>query len=218
MRLVGYVRVSTDEQNNSIVGQKDKIKGYCELNEHELIDIKVDDGYSAATMDRLGLKEALAMLTKGQADGILVAKLDRLTRSLVHLNQMIQDYFLEHTLISWCEHIDTSTASGRLVLNLLMTVSQWEREVIAERTKDTARQYKDQHKYWGTAPYGYMVSEGKKVVLNPEEQEIIRLVKEKAEHMSQRKIAAWLNENGYKNRRGNRFMQTQIAHILKENR
>ena len=219
MRLVGYIRVSTDEQDNSLQIQRDKIVMYCELYGHEVVGIEVDDGYSAKDMNRPGLQVALSRLGK-DADGLIVAKLDRLTRSLVDMNSMIQEYFRTYTLLSQCDQIDTSTASGNLVLNILMSVSQWERETISERTKNTAKHYKSSGKRWGGIPYGKKLDEdGTTLIDNPLEMEVIEFVKEH-KWESQRKIARLLNETGYVNRRGGKFMQTQIKHIqdsLKEN-
>src|SRR5260370_7747777 len=76
------------------------------------------------------------MLRAGQAEALLVVKLDRLTRSVVHLGQLVEDYFADGkwALLSVGEQIDTRSAAGRLVLNVLASVSQWEREAIGQRT------------------------------------------------------------------------------------
>jgi DNA invertase Pin-like site-specific DNA recombinase len=95
-----------------------------------------DAGLSAKTLDRPGLQTALAMLKTGQAAGLVIAKLDRLTRSVRDLGALIEGPFAagKAALLSVSEQIDTRTAGGRLVLNILGSVSQWEREVIGERT------------------------------------------------------------------------------------
>ncbi len=82
MRVVGYVRVSTEQQAQegvSLEAQRTRLKAYCVSQDLELIDSITDDGYSAKSLDRPGLRAALGMLTAGKADAIVVAKLDRIS-------------------------------------------------------------------------------------------------------------------------------------------
>ena len=79
----------------SIDAQKEKLHQYAELYNIELIDIKVDAGQSAKSLDRVGLEEALATLGTGNADALLIYKLDRLTRSVADLGRLIDKYFNE---------------------------------------------------------------------------------------------------------------------------
>ncbi|MBL9045488.1 MAG: recombinase family protein, partial [Myxococcales bacterium] len=88
LRAVGYVRVSTDQQameGVSLDAQQVRIRAHCVSQEIELIDIVIDEGFSAKSLDRPGIKRALAMLTSNQANAIVVVKLDRLTRSVKDL-------------------------------------------------------------------------------------------------------------------------------------
>src|SRR4029077_8639452 len=90
--------------------------------------------------DRPGIAAVLAELRRrGGAEGVVIAKLDRLTRSLRDWADLIDEFFSDRgtrRLFSVGDSIDTRSAGGRLVLNVLMTVAQWEREVIGERTRD----------------------------------------------------------------------------------
>lgn len=82
---IGYVRVSTQEQATdgvSLDAQRDKLRAYCRLHEIKLIDIKADEGISGSTLNRPGLQAARQMLRRGRANTLIVAKLDRLSRSL----------------------------------------------------------------------------------------------------------------------------------------
>jgi site-specific DNA recombinase len=144
MRVVGYVRVSTDKQAErglSLEAQAEKLQQYAALYELELVALDVDRGASAKTLKRPGLQDALDRLEAGTAEGILVVKLDRLTRSVRDMGELIERYFRQYSLMSVSEQIDTRTAAGRMVLNILATVSQWEREIISERTSE-AMQYR----------------------------------------------------------------------------
>ncbi len=140
MRVIGYIRVSTEEQaagGTSMGAQAAKLKGYAQLYEHDLVDLVEDPGASAKTLDRPGLRRALAMLERGEADGLLVAKLDRLTRSVRDMAHLLEPELFggRFELLSVEEQLDTRTPVGRLVINILAAVSQWEREEIGKRTR-----------------------------------------------------------------------------------
>lgn len=144
MKVIAYVRVSTEEQAShgvSLAAQEAKLRSYCELYDHELVEVIVDAGVSAKTLNRPGLQQALGMLRSDAAQGLLVLKLDRLTRSVRDLGELLDTYFQKSALISIQEQCDTSSAAGRLVLNVMTSVAQWERETTSERTK-TALAYK----------------------------------------------------------------------------
>ena len=142
IRVVGYVRVSTEEQAShgvSLAAQTAKIRAYAALYELELVDVVEDAGQSAKTLNRPGLQQALTMSRSGAAQGLLVAKLYRMSRSVSDVATLIDSYFgdrarYQATLLPVADQVDTRTAAGRLVLNVLAAVSQWEREAIGERT------------------------------------------------------------------------------------
>jgi len=142
--VVGYVRVSTEQQAGegvSLDAQRARLEAYAVAMELELVTICEDRGLSAKSLARPGLQTALAMLEDGKASGLVVTKLDRLTRSVRDLGDLVDRYFAARfSLLSLSDSIDTRTASGRLVLHVLGAVSQWEREATAERTKDALSQ------------------------------------------------------------------------------
>src|SRR4051812_40067194 len=139
-RVIAYLRVSTASQADegvSLDAQRSKLEAYARAVDLTIVEVVVDAGVSAKTLDRAGLKRALALLDTGAASGLLVAKLDRLTRSVRDLGDLVDRYFSHRfALLSVADAIDTRSAGGRLVLNVLASVSQWEREAIAERTRD----------------------------------------------------------------------------------
>src|SRR5438128_12384008 len=82
---IGYVRVSTQEQaaeGVSLDTQRDRLRVYCQASGIKLIDIVADEGISGSTLNRPGLQAALQMIKRGRANTLIVAKLDRLSRSL----------------------------------------------------------------------------------------------------------------------------------------
>src|SRR5262249_41274422 len=122
-RAVAYLRVSAEKQADkgvSLEAQRAKVDASAQLYELELVDVVVGPGASAKTLDRPGLRQAIEMLKARQAEALLVVKLDRLTRSVVHLGQLVEDYFAagKWALLSVGEQIDTRSAAGRLVLNV----------------------------------------------------------------------------------------------------
>ena len=165
MKVIGYIRVSTEEQASdgvSLATQREKLNAYASLYELELIEIIEDAGQSGKTLNRPGLQQALTMIRKGQAAGLLIAKLDRLSRSVVDWNELIDGYFGEKAgkqLFSVADSIDTRTAAGRLVLNVLMSVAQWERETIGERTKDALQHKIRKGERCGKVRFGYTLAE-----------------------------------------------------------
>lgn len=144
-RAIGYIRASTDEQTLTLEVQRTRLRAYAVAMDLELVAILEDPGRSGKTLDRAGLREALRRLENGEADALLVTKLDRLTRSVEDLGTLIRRYFGDRApfgLLSVGDSIDTRTAGGRLVLNVLASVAQWEREATVERTRDALAQVK----------------------------------------------------------------------------
>lgn len=169
VRVVLYVRVSTEEQaleGVSIAAQEAKLRAYSDLYDLEVVEVIVDAGCSAKNLKRAGLTRALGLLKSKQADGLVVTKLDRLSRSVLDWNVLIDDYFGEkagRVLFSVGDSIDTRTAAGRLVLNVLMSVAQWEREAIGERTRDAMAYKSTKNELVGEVPYGFEVSHYREV-------------------------------------------------------
>ena len=216
-KAIGYVRVSTQEQAThgySLDAQIDKIKAYASLYDIDLIDIMIDGGVSAKSLKRDGLTNVLQMLDSGKADAVIIFKLDRLTRSVTDWNTLIADYFTKHALLSVSDQIDTRTAAGRLCLNVLMSVAQWEREAIGERTSTALRQKQSQGQHVGSPAYGYEMLD-KQLVKVASEYEAIALVKEmKANGCTLQQIADELNTQNIKTKRGGSWYPTTVKNIL----
>ena len=218
MRVFGYVRVSTKEQAESGLGleaQVEKIKTYCKLYDLELVDMFIDDGYSGKSLERPALQELIRRLENGEAEGVVIAKLDRLTRSVADMGVLLERVFKDKELFSVSENVSTRTPSGRLVLNVLISVAQWERETIVERTKDALRAKKSRgEKTGGDVPFGYDEIDGK-LIPNEKEQRIIELIKRlRSKGYGLKRIARFLNENGFRTKKGKAFTHIQVKRIL----
>ena len=215
-RAIAYIRVSTDKQQDkghSLLAQQEKIEAYAGLYDLDIIEFVIETG-SAKNLEREGLQGALAQIKAGHADALIVVKLDRLTRSVANLGYLVETYFSKSGLLSVSEQIDTRSASGRLVLNVLASVSQWEREAIGERTSAVMQSMKANGLYCGgSAPYGQSLEDGI-LVNNAQEQAIITRAKAlKAEGHSLRTIATIFSNEGLKTRKDTNFSHTLVARM-----
>ncbi len=140
MQVLGYVRVSTNEQADNGVGleaQREAIKGECERRGWDLLEIVEDAGYSAKDLKRPGIQSALERLGSGEVDGLVVAKLDRLSRSVhdfVGLMALAQKKSWD--IVALDLGVDTTTPAGEVMATVLAAISQFERRLIGQRTKE----------------------------------------------------------------------------------
>ena len=221
-KAVGYIRVSTDKQVDhgiSLDAQRSKLEAYAALYDIELACVIVDAGVSAKTLDRPGLQQALGMLRRGEAEALLVAKLDRLTRSVKDLGTLLDAYFAEaFTLLTVADSIDTRTAAGRLVLNVLMSVAQWERETITERTTEAMHHLKTQgRKTGGDVPYGFTARADGTLVADADEQALLEAIRSaRSQGYSQRQVVAELARQGFTTRKGTPLILRQVQRIMEQ--
>jgi len=141
IRMIGYVRVSTADQADSGLGldaQRAAITAECERRGWELAAILTDAGCSGKTMrGRPGLAAALAELDRGQAAGVVVAKLDRLSRSLRDFaDLMARAQKNGWNVVALDLNIDTTTPAGEFLAHVLAAAAHWERRIIGQRTKE----------------------------------------------------------------------------------
>lgn len=218
-RVVCYVRVSLEkmaEHGVSLEAQRAKLEQYAALYDLQIVDMVVD-AQTAKNLDRPGLTRALDMLRTGKADALLVVKLDRLTRSVRDLGTLIETHFAsgKAALMSVSENIDTRSAGGRLVLNVLASVSQWEREAIGERTSAAMQHMRAEGQYTGgRAPYGFTVAADGTLETDQAEAAVIARVQEaRGRDVSLRAIVAELAAAGIVGRTGKALQLTQVAQL-----
>lgn len=216
-QAIVYCRVSTQEQADSGLGleaQEQRCRAYCVANGWPIAGLYIDAGISAKSIDRPQLQHALAALTPNSV--LVVLKLDRLTRSVADLQPLSEQLIRAGAeWVSVQEKFDTSTATGRLMLRMILELSQWEREVIGERTSSALQQKKRRKERLGTTPLGFHTVE-KQVVAIPEEQATVARARElRYQGLSMRKIAAVLTNEGHKTKRGGKWQAETIAKILK---
>ena len=218
MRAIGYCRVSTDKQSEkgvSLEAQTEKIRAVAVVHGFELIEV-VEDGESGKSLHRPGMQRVLEMVRRREVGAVIIAKLDRLTRSVKDLCELLE--LFEHrevALISVAESLDTSSAAGRLVINIMAAVSQWEREAIGERTRDALQHKRGQGERVGNIAFGYrLAADGKHVEADTGEQAVLGEIRRlRRSGVSLRRIAAALNGRALKTRRGTVWRLEHVARI-----
>ncbi|MFL6239302.1 MAG: recombinase family protein [Actinomycetes bacterium] len=139
MDVTGYLRVSTDEQANSGLGleaQREAIAQEAQRRGWSVTWIE-DPACSAKNLNRPGIREALRLLRRGEAEALVVAKLDRLSRSVQDFASTMELAQKQGwALVALDLGVDTTTPAGELVANVMAAVAQWERRVIGQRTKE----------------------------------------------------------------------------------
>lgn len=225
IRVVAYARLSPRPDDGfGLDVQAEQMRAYATLYGLELIEVKTEPkNISGKSLDRPALQEALALLDGGLAAGLLVAKLDRLSRSVVDMGYLIEAYFEKRfSLFSVGEQINTRTASGRMVVNLLALVGQWERETISERTSQALQHLKVQGVQLGRPGLGLEHAEeededGRKILraVASEVETVERIVQFRHLGYSLRDIATLLSFEGRKTKRGGDWHASTVSKILR---
>src|SRR5262245_58218781 len=187
LRCAIYTRKSTEEglgqDFNSLDAQREAAEAYIHSQAHAgwtALSARYDDGgYSGSNLDRPALQRLLADIQAGQIDCVLTHRVDRLSRSLLDFARLMES-FEQHQVafVSVTQHFNSGTSMGRLVLNVLLSFAQFERELIAERTRDKMAAARRKGKWGGGLPVlGYDVdASSKKLMINEEEAVRVRAI------------------------------------------
>ena len=219
-RVVGYVRVSTDrqaDQGSSLEAQEAKVRAMATVQGATLLEVIVDGGESGRSLNRPGLQRLLSLVNSGEVTSVIIPKLDRLTRSVKDLCQLLELFERKNVaLVSVAESLDTGSAAGRLVITIMGAVSQWEREAIGERTRDVLSHKRSNGERVGNIQYGYRLSgDGLHVEPEPNEQEVLAAIRAlRGRHRSLREIAAALNDRGLRTRRGSKWRHEYVKNVI----
>lgn len=184
-RCAIYTRKSTnhllDREINSLVTQRETCGAYIKSQQYrgwvEMPRRYDDGGHSGSGLERPALAELMKDIEAGEVDAVVIYKIDRLTRSLLDFVRLIEIFDRQGiALVSISQAFDTSDSMGRMILNILLTFSQFERELIAERVRDSIRTRKRHGRvHGGLPPFGYdWTQDGIHIV--EEEAEIVRFI------------------------------------------
>lgn len=223
-RCAIYTRKSVEEgleqEFNSLDAQREageayilsqKANGWVCLPEHY-----DDGGYSGGNTNRPALRRLLNDCEAGKIDMIIVYKIDRLSRSIcdfADLTKKFDEWGVQFSAVT--QEINTATSAGRMMLNILITFAQYEREVITERVRDKMAASRKKGKWvGGSVPMGYKV-ENRHLVIVPGEAEVIKKIFQRyIEVQSPKLIAMELNEQGVKTKQGKKWDTPHISRIL----
>lgn len=218
MRAVGYVRVSTEGQaveGVSLDMQRAKLAAWAELHDAELVAVYADDGVSGSRADRPGLAQALAT-AKREKVAFVVYSLSRLSRSTLDTLRIAGD--LERAgcdLVSLVEQVDTTTPAGRVIFRVLAAFAEFERDQLAERTRQAMQHLRSQGRVVGAIPHGYS-RDGDRLIPQEQEQRVVALASElRAQGLSLRAIADELAQRGAFNRAGRPFRAESVRALLR---
>lgn len=184
-RCAIYTRKSTEDgleqEFNSLDAQREAGESYIRSQIHEgwecLPDRYDDGGFTGGNMERPALQRLLEDIEAGRVDCVVVYKVDRLSRSLLDFARILESFEKHHvSFVSVTQQFNTATSMGRLILNVLLSFAQFEREMISERTRDKIAATHRKGKWAGGKPLlGYNVVDTKLVVV-PEEAEQVRQI------------------------------------------
>jgi site-specific DNA recombinase len=187
VRCAIYTRKSTEEgleqEFNSLDAQRESGEAYIKSQAHEgwvCLPAHYDDGgFTGGNMDRPAVKRLLADIEAGRIDSVVVYKVDRLSRSLLDFAKMMETFDEHHiSFVSVTQQFNTASSMGRLVLNVLLSFAQFEREIISERTRDKIAAARRKGKWSGGMPLlGYDVGpRGSKLSINDDEAGRVRAI------------------------------------------
>ena len=187
VRCAIYTRKSTteglDSDFNTLDAQREAAEYYIRAQAHQnwtILPARYDDGgFTGANIDRPALQRLLDDLDRGALDMVVVYKVDRLSRSLLDFARLMERFDKKGVgFVSVTQNFDTSSSMGRLVLNILLSFAQFERELISERTRDKIQAARRRGKWTGgQLVLGYRIDpEQGGLAVIPEEAEVVRTI------------------------------------------
>ena len=224
-RCAVYTRKSMEDavekDFNSIVAQREAGEAFIRsqmANGWTLIDKRYDDyGFSGGNVNRPALKELLKDCEAGQIDVVVIYKIDRLSRSLCDFAELSRQFDQWGvSLVAVTQEINTATSAGRMMLNILMTFAQYEREIIGERIRDKKAATRRKGTWdGGVLPFGFALSDHKLVAREDEAATVRRIFARYLEIQSPKAIALELNAEGTTRRDGKPWTTKHIDTMLR---
>lgn len=216
-RAIGYIRVSTESQATegvSLSAQRARIAAWCHANDYELVAVFEDAGISGASMGRReGLQAAMKAASKGMAlVSYSISRLARSTRDMLELADRLERQGAD--LVSLTEKIDTTSAAGRMVFRMLAVLSEFERDLVGERTKAALAHKKAKGEKYGPVPFGFQEVEGRLVEVRREAQAVAEIIRMRERGLAYREIADRLNTDGVTGKRGGQWHASTVRYVI----
>ncbi|WDL96367.1 recombinase family protein [Alicyclobacillus sp. ALC3] len=221
MRAALYSRVSTTMQADdgfSLDAQFDRLRSFCDSQGWTIVGIYTDGGVSAKNTDRPELQRLMKDIEAGDIDVVLVYKLDRLTRNVMDLYQLLQHFERYRVgFKSATEVFDTTSAMGRLFITIVAAMAQWEREQLAERTRMGQLEMTRQGRWSGGKPaFGYDYTDGTLLPREDQAQVVREIFRRYVAGDGLKQILNWLNKPAdMQPSPGTRWTQTALKYVLR---
>jgi len=222
VRVATYTRISTDEDHQpySLEAQAERLGAYVRSQPDWELTRRFSDQASGATTERPGLKRALAEARAGRFDLLLVYRVDRFSRSVRGLAQLLEDLDAAGVAFrSATEPFDTTTAAGRMMVQMLGVFAEFERATIVDRVI-AGMERKAARGGWcgGSRPFGYDVDATTGYLTPaPSEAPLVPVIFDRYAHGRDgaRALAVWLNEAGHRTKAGRPWSHTAVLTVLR---
>jgi DNA invertase Pin-like site-specific DNA recombinase len=226
VKVVGYVRVSTDRQAEEGLGlevQEMAIRGWAKAEGHQVVIVARDEGVSGSLEDRPGLDDAFCWLRERRADAVVVYRLDRLARDLILQEQLLAEVWrlgaqVCSTMPGEAGYLsdDPDDPSRRFIRQVLGAVAEYERATIVLRLRSGRRRKAEKGGYaYGAPSFGLMAHNGALEPVEAEQAALARIRELRASGASLRTISARLEAEGLRPRRGVKWHPTTLARVIR---
>jgi site-specific DNA recombinase len=218
MSIYGYIRLNSHRSTPKDLGLREQARAIRTWSEEQGLEVRKifrDSESSSASLELPNLKKLIALIEQGKVSVLVVARLDRFTRT-IRLHQQLLNLFAEHKLrfISLAEGLDSKTKSGKKVLAAIAIMALWDAKLIPDRTRDMIVRKRELGERVGHAPFGYTYQK-KRLTPLTKELSIAEIIREKREleNLSYHKIAKFLNSQRLPAKRGGRWYAETIKCI-----
>ena len=220
MRNIGYIRVSTDSQENSVLTQKEMINSYSKLHGIEIDDYFTDFGISGKSIiKREKYLELMELVKEGKVNTIITTSLSRWSRNtldLLNSIEILKKYKVDFQVIK--EQVSLKTAMGEFFCSILGSIYTLERKLTSDRTKDVIKNKKMNGMVYSRTPFGYDNKNGE-LIENPYEQKVLRKINRlRNDGNSYLKISRFLNRNNHTTKMGKKWTKENVYSLLKTDR
>ena len=227
MRILGYCRVSTQEQASegySLDAQETRIRAWADAHDTEVVELVRDEGVSGTKLlaDRPGGRKIAHLLEsrRPRADAVVVVRMDRLGRDAAEQVALLKKFRVGKVgLVAIAQQIDLATPHGRAMAQIGAVFNELERALIAERTRDALTEKRRTGRAWNHPPFGWNVVDGF-LVADLDEQETLRRIRQLRcpkggqKEMSYAGIADILNEEGRRPKQAERWYAMSVRSVL----
>ena len=223
MRVIGYTRVSTQEQATegmSLDAQASRVRAWAEATGAEVVEVVRDEGVSGTKLlaERPGGRRIADLLDarRPAADAVVVVRMDRLGRDAAEQLALLKRFRAGKVgLGAIAQQIDLATPHGRAMAQIGAVFAELERSLIAERTAEALTELRQQGRAWNHAPFGWDIVDGRLVANLTEQDSLARIRDLRAAGTSYHKVAAILGAEGRATKRGGPWQAASVRSVLR---